>query len=223
MAGVNDSVASLPPHLAELARQSGLGEPLGVFEKGLSDGKLFAKYRLTCVFQHGCVLGNGGDRKTDQFRWDEVDRFVMRIVRKYVNGSYRSTVHTYEFHLAKRTVNVIGVSTAAQTSGVEGFADLVDPLVTACQLPGMVERLRQGETLRFGFLRLTPDGLFRPAIFGSGKLLPWAEVAGIEVKSGDLIVRQTAAKRAWYKTPVAEVPNLTAFQRLLSMKLETPG
>ncbi|MBO2465845.1 hypothetical protein [Actinomadura violacea] len=68
------------------------------------------------------------------------------------------------------------MSTPSRRSGVEGFADLVDPLVTRCQLPGMVERIRQGETLRFGLLRLAPD---------------------------------------------AEVPNLTAFQRLVSMKLET--
>jgi hypothetical protein len=207
---------AVPPHIAELAAESGLGAPLGVFTKGLSDGSLFSKYSLTCVFENGCIRGNPDNAKTDMFRWDEVDAFVRRIVRKETQyGHHRSTVHTYEFTMGKRLVPVVGVTTPNQTTGLEGFADLVDPLVTRHQLPKMEERLDRGDRVRFGVFGVQPDGVWRETLFGSGKVLPWPEVAGVDVEDGKVVVLSTTAKRPWYRSPVGDTPNLLAFRRLV--------
>lgn len=218
---MNVSLEQLPPHITELARSTGLGAPLRVFARGLSDGKLFAKYRLVCVFEHGCIRGNADNDRTDHFRWDKVEKFVTRIVRKTVNGRYTSTTYTYEFRLADRRVALAGVSTRAQTSGIEGFGDVVDPLVTARLLPGAAERMRRGEVLEFGAFQIRPDGLRRTSLFP--RTLPWPELVGAEVAEGDVIVRSAAKKRPWSQVPVFTVPNVSVFLRLLSLKKDGAG
>jgi hypothetical protein len=61
-----------------------------------------------------------GDVKiTEAFLWEEVAQYFTANVKKLVNGVHRTTSHVHDFRLADGgSVQVVGVSTPSQTSGV---------------------------------------------------------------------------------------------------------
>lgn len=215
------TVDAVPAHLVRVAGDRQLGGALRMFTMGLSDGSLFRKYTLICVFEHGFVLGRPDDDAHDSLRWDEVARYVQRLTRKIVNGSYRSTTFDLEFQLHDgRTVSVVGVSTRLQTSGVEGFASIADALVTRAQVPAMLETLGRGEPVDFGALRVEADGIRKPGLFGgSGKHVPWDQVTGVDVQEGSVRIKVAGKRMAWTSQSVSGMANLGAFLTLVRLRI----
>lgn len=207
----------VPAHIAQVAAERQLGEPLQVFKMGLSDGSLFKKYNTIWVYAGGFALSGKREDRYDTVRWDQVAHLTQRITKKLVNGSYRSTVYDLEFKLDdKRMVPVIGVSTRLQTSAVEGFAPIADAMVTQCQLPGMMQTLEGGGPVDFAGLLVEPDGLRRPGLFGGkGKQLPWDQLAKVEVEAGYVKIYTRDRRRAWTSVAVSGMPNAGAFLALV--------
>lgn len=162
------------------------------------------------VFEDGCVLGHDDRDARDHFRWDDVERFTRHLVRKPVSRSWQTTV-TYGFGLLDgRNLRVAGV----QGAGVEGFGALVEPKVTAAQLPGMAAALERGEPVSFGQrFRVAPEGLYRSTVLG--KRLSWADLEGVTVEDGEVLVRSHGRHRVWGSVSADFVPNLAAFVTLV--------
>ncbi|MEU5882712.1 DUF6585 family protein [Spirillospora sp. NPDC047279] len=81
--------------------------------------------------------------------------------------------------------------------------------VARVRLPGAVERLRRGEALDFGKLRIGGDG-----VSVKGKALAWAEVSDVQVGDGTLWVSD-ARRRSLPTVAVAEIPNFLLALNLL--------
>jgi hypothetical protein len=213
-------VAATATEISKVADENAMGRPIEVFVMRLADGSLSQKFTVIHAFDHGCVLSHHSKERIDRFRWDEVERFTQRIVRKTVNGMYRNTTYTYEFELLDdRAVRVIGVTTRLQTSGVENFGNLADPLITAVQLPPMKGMLEQGHPVEFGAYRLQSAGLRQAGLFktSAGKWLPWQDLQEVKVATGQVIVRSCGKRRRWSSAEVSSVPNLSAFLALVRM------
>ncbi|MCW2887453.1 MAG: hypothetical protein QOE54_6400 [Streptosporangiaceae bacterium] len=207
-----------PSQVSRVADENAMGKPIEVFWMTLADASMFQKFTVVHVFDHGCVLSHHSKERIDRFRWDEVQRFTQRIVRKTVNGVYRSTTYTYEFELLDdRTVRVMGVTTRLQTFGVENFGNLADPLITAVQLPRMQAILELGHPVQFGSYKVESAGLRNAGLFRSSarKWLPWEDLQEVKVATGQVIVRSRVKRRRWSSAEVSSVPNLSAFLALV--------
>lgn len=71
-------------------------------------------------------------------------------------------------------------------------------------LPPAVDTLEAGDALDFGPLRVDAEGLRSDR----EKRLSWEEVEDAEIANGLLMVRQVRKWRAWFKTPIGQVPNV---------------
>jgi hypothetical protein len=209
------TAADIPLLISQCAADADIGGLLRLCELTLADGRLFKKATHIYVFERGCVLGHHKTDRVDHFRWDEVERFTQRMVRKLVNGRWKSTTFAYGFELPGRTIRLIGVTTALQRSGLEGFVELVDPLVTVAQIPAMTVALERGESVRFGaFFRVAPEGLHQPALFKKNQHLPWADLKEVTVEHGRVVVYSRNKRRKWGSASTDMVPNLRAFMTL---------
>src|SRR5689334_16832379 len=179
----------------------------------MSDGKLFKKYPTIWAFAGGCVLGNREKAGTESFRWVDVADLYQNVVKILPNGTIQYVI---KFELVdKRAIEVIGASTAVQTSKIKDFLPVASAFVTHCQLPAMRGKLDAGGELVFGGTFLRSDGLFRPSLFGKGKLLPWAEIAGAGIDDGYVKVVARGAGKAWGSWSAALFPNADAFIALI--------
>ena len=80
------------------------------------------------------------------------------------------------------------------------------------------QSLRRGVPVAFG-KRLTLDpaqGVIYTGFFGGKKALPFAEVAGTELKRAVLVLGKYGQNKAWAKVAAASVPNLNVFQKIVA-------
>lgn len=204
------AAAHVPPRVARIVAERGMGDLTCFFEP--VGGRPLDKATEIYVFEDGCVLGNAKNDTYDHFRWDDVERFTQWAGHKPVR---KSTTLTYGFGLLDgRTLKVDGMATGPNRSGLEGFGELVDPMVTAAQLPAMAARLERGEPVTFGLrLRVEPGGLRQSAVLR--KRLSWADLKEVTVEQGAVVVRSHGRRRAWGSVSAGTVPNLRAFMTLV--------
>ncbi|MGI5240302.1 hypothetical protein [Dactylosporangium sp. CA-139066] len=79
----------------------------------------------------------------------------------------------------------------------------------------MQAALRQGHSIDFRGYVMEPGGLYRPARFGKGKRLMWAEIQQARLKAGAVHVMARGKRWPWASVGVHRVPNLTAFMTLV--------
>lgn len=90
------------------------------------------------------------------------------------------------------------------------LAEAVNEGVARVQHAPHLQRLKAGESLKFGPVFITPDGI------GDGKKsLPRPELDSVEAADGKLIVRQNGTDRPWASFPSARIPNFLLFRNLL--------
>ena len=165
-----------PPQFAALAQRRSMGGPLQTMSGGSRIQEWRNKSLVVAVYEQGSVVGLADDPAPFHFRYDEVDRFIQHVAKRYVNQSYRGIATTCWLWLHDgRSHRFTGQGTPTVRNVVEDFRQLVDPRIAEAQLPGMLAALRQGRILDFGAYTLGPRGLTT----GTGhkqKELPWAAV-----------------------------------------------
>ncbi|MFD7643844.1 DUF6585 family protein [Kitasatospora sp. NPDC059795] len=156
--------------------------------------------RIHC-FEHGVVAGDRAGRPV-AFRWDDA-AVLQQITRRYVNGFHTVTTYLYTLYRPDGT-------------SVELTGFYADPVVwgaafqheiTRSQLPGVLDVVRRGGTVRFGDIAVNAGGV---ANARSGSLA-WPEVERIEVKDGTVFVSKAGKLFGWSNTPVHRIPNFFVF------------
>lgn len=172
----------MEPLAAELAAGASLGAQVAV---------LRIPHETIHVHVHGAVFFHGhrahvvpGRGKTFAVRWQEVERFDHSFSRVRHRGA------TYEFgyryclwHRGTRHRMMAG-ALAPEETALTHFVRLAEPKIAEAQLPGMLERLRQGGTVDFKLAAITPEGLllYDWLLFVKRrKLMTWSELDHIEV------------------------------------------
>ena len=220
----------LEPHVMHIASERQLGNLLWSRrlikpDKGWSDRSFVKTATAVHVFEHGCVLGHDSEESTNAFRWDEVISFSQKVVEQMVNKSslsmqykYQSTEYNFTFKLPGRTLTLTGSSNEKRTSALEGFRELVSPLVARAQVPGMLAAVQRGETLEFGSLKVALTGLTKPAWRKKNQNLAWRDLRDIAVIRGNLRIRShNDGLVNWFDSAVGDVPNLDALLEVLEV------
>jgi hypothetical protein len=142
--------------------------------------------------------------KAELVRWDEVNR-VRRDLNKKENVTVRSP---YRVILVRRDGKEFEFSEAL--SDVKRLRELAEERTLPFMLPAAVEALRAGETVGFGAVSVSPEGIH------SGKgTLPWEDFADADAKQGQLIVRAAGRRWPFLKLDIAKVSNPHVFLALV--------
>jgi hypothetical protein len=213
---------SISANAAAAAAGIGLGELVREFP--VSERK---RVLLTVhVFKQGCVFSQSG-AVLGAFRWSDVTMLLQSRVQEIRQNVPRYMRFQYLFVLAdgnQYRADGKSYNFSSDQCGLEEFGPVVNPLVTAVQLPVMRAALARGEPVTFGPLAIEPDGIRKD----KKKLLPWSEFeqltitdgAGIIVPVGDIVVRRRGKRLAFFRWPMSKMPNVAA---LLALSQEASG
>lgn len=158
-----------------------------------------AAKRIHC-FEHGLIVSDR-DRPV-AFRWDSAS-VLQQITRRYANGVYVGTSYLYTlFKPDGSTIELTGFYADPEVWGAA-----IQHEITRAQLPGALDLVGRGETVRFGDVAVNAHGM-ATAKRGS---LPWSAVERVEVKNGMVFVGRSGKLLAWSNTPVRKIPNFFVF------------
>ncbi len=155
------------------------------------------------TFQDGLVYAHHG--QTDIIRWDAITEVYLYI---YANRKARRT--RYEYKLCGADGSVIKFNYYDHVvSGMKQMSDMIQQDVTRRQLPKMAAAYDAGQSISFGPLSVSKDGL------GKGnKMLPWPEVEDVQMSRGYITIRKRNKRSGWAEVPVGKVSNISAFLAL---------
>ncbi|MBE3567547.1 MAG: hypothetical protein IMW90_17675 [Thermogemmatispora sp.] len=165
------------------------------------------------IFRDGLIIGRAGS--CEVIPWREVEAVYQQITRIYVNAIPTGTwAHTRIHCIDGRKVVLRNRTRTAQL-----VSEMISRGVAEKKFPGALSALNSGQTLDFGPVALRIDGLLRKGRSKSpNTLLPWREVARVEVVSSDQpeirIYRVGERQRPWRLRPFA-IPNYGLFMALL--------
>jgi hypothetical protein len=136
-------------------------------------------------------------------RWDEVNS-VRRDLSQKEGVTVRSP---YRVILVRRDGKQFEFNEAL--SDIKRLRELAEERTLPLMLPAAVEAYRAGETVGFGEVSVSPEGIH------SGKdTLPWEDFADAEAKQGQLLVRAAGRQRPFFKIDIAKVSNPHVFLAL---------
>jgi hypothetical protein len=156
-------------------------------------------------FEHG-LIETAKDGTPAAFRWDSM-MALQEITERYANGIYVGTTYVYTLHAKDGTSRKLTNFYAEP----ERWGPFIQQEITNFQLPGLLARLGQGETLRFGDLSVSRGGI---ATAKSGSAT-WAEIEGLQIKNGALFLRKGGKTRSWSTKAVKDIPNFFLFLALV--------
>ncbi|KOU51977.1 hypothetical protein ADK54_08045 [Streptomyces sp. WM6378] len=212
------------PVAAELAAGASLGAQVAVLQ---------LPHETVHVHEHGAVFFYGhrahlvpGKGKTFAVRWQEVERLDHSFSKVRFRGATYEHGYRYCFwYRGSRHRMTAGALAPAETA-LTYFVRLADPKIAEAQLPGMLERLRQGGTVDFKLAAVTSEGLllYDWLLFAKRrKLVIWAELDHVEVgprfdlkarpRGIVLHTRSGEQRRAMWEPN--GIPNRSAFLALL--------
>jgi Family of unknown function (DUF6585) len=153
------------------------------------------------LFERGFVFRYPGG--TDTVLWDDVEQhFERRILMNGIESD-----HMVDLRLASGKRLVLD----ATIRDIGGLADAIRRGTTASVLARAVPRLKRGESVAFGKLKVGRDGL------DNGKeTLGWGDVEKLETEfnglANQLVIR--AGGKKWYTKALPSFPNFDAFLAL---------
>jgi hypothetical protein len=139
--------------------------------------------RFVALFTEGLACAWPGE-EIRKVRWDEVLEVWQDFRDQYVNGI--RTVHRRRCRLTVRGMQP-GLEFSEKLLGIEELTSLVHQQVTPFLLKHFGVALSEGQCLDFGKLSVSDQGV------GLKKdLLPWADLAGIYLDSGFMVIARNA-------------------------------
>lgn len=176
----------------------------GLFSLGLA---IFLAYSVIQVanqqiylFQQGMVIDKG--KQVQAFPWNQVATIWQSITRNYRNGRYVGTTYIYTL----RRVDGYQVKLNSLTKDIAELGPTIAQGITRELVPRALHSIRVGQTLTFAPFTVNQQG-----ISNGREFLPWAQVQGVEVKQGRVIVKKTGKSRDWGTDKVARIPNFLVF------------
>jgi hypothetical protein len=137
-------------------------------------------------------------------RWDEVNN-----VRRDLSKKGGLTVRTpYRLFLVRRDGKELEFNESL--AGVERLREIAEGQTLPFMLPAAVEAYRGGETVGFGALSVSAEG-----VHSAKDTLAWEDFADAEAKKGLLLVRAAGRRRAFFKIDIAKVSNPHVFLALV--------
>ncbi|WP_329238300.1 hypothetical protein OG417_35565 [Actinoallomurus sp. NBC_01490] len=192
----------------QAAAEAGLGRKIETFALQGWRNRSMRKITVAHVFENGCVFSHHKKEIVHAVRWDAITRFRRR--RNILTGPMK-TPYNFEFSTSDGSkFHMVGVgSPPDRPCGLERFADVVEPLITAAQLPRFRDALDRGRRVEFGWLAVEPAGIRR-----GRTLLSWPELDEVRLNEEKISVRQHGRRFRWAGASVPDVPNLGAFLAL---------
>ncbi|MFJ8308290.1 MULTISPECIES: hypothetical protein [unclassified Streptomyces] len=214
----------MAPVAARLAAGASLGAQVAV---------LRVPHETVHVHEHGAVFFHGnrahlapGRGRTFAVRWQEVERFDHSFSWvRHQGATYRFGYRYCLWHRGRRHRMMAGALGPEETA-LTHFVRLADPRIAQAQLPGMLERLRQGGTVDFQLAAVTPEGLLLHdwlLFVKRRELVTWAELDHIEVgprfdltaRPRGIVVHTRDGERRQAMREPNGIPNRTAFLAVL--------
>jgi hypothetical protein len=161
------------------------------------------------VCTEGFVFTRGG--KVEAFRWDQIESMLQAVTRRYTNGVYTGTTHKYT--VRRRDGGQVVLND--RLADVEELGNTISDKVTNYQLPQVISAYNAGQTITFGPLSISMQGV------SNGKeLLPWNQIKEMGVKQGVVSVRKEGKWLNWSTVEVAKIPNIFVFMALVNYVLQ---
>jgi len=167
----------LPAGIAELAAREGLGQCTNVFGSRLL--KVAVGDSRLLFFEHGLIVFDPGK-----------DPFVMRWDNGTVYQDNTALGSKSLIQYLYRLVNGEGrklTLTGGRYPGADVWGTLIQENVLRAQFPPAVAAIERGETVTFGPLSLSAQGITAPRQLARSWTLPWHEVDRPRVVSGSLL------------------------------------
>jgi hypothetical protein len=144
--------------------------------------------------------------KVTAFRWDQIESMLQAVTRQYMNGIYVGTNHKYTISgLDGKKIVLNDIISNVGTAG-----EIIADMVTRVKLPQAIESFQAGNTLNFGKLSISSQGI------SNGKeTIAWEQVKGINVNAGIVTVKKDNQWLSWSSVRVAQIPNFFVFLALV--------
>ncbi len=145
--------------------------------------------------------------KTEAIRWDQVEAFWQRVVRRSSYGIQVGTLHLYTVQRNDGTTFKFN----DQLYNVEALGNTIARETARLQLPRFIAAYQAGQTVNFGQIGLNQQGV------SNGKeLLPWHQIKEIKVNQGFISIQKEGNNRLRWKTVQAsKIPNINVFMALV--------
>lgn len=155
------------------------------------------------LYEDGILYLRGGVQYA--LRWREISAIWQQSVRRSVNFIPVGTFHEYTLQTTDGMFVLKG-----DLEDVQQLGQQIQRSLFADQIEATIDRFNDGEGLRFGVLSLSRVGVE----YGDG-LLPWSQVAKIDLQDGHVRVHAEGKWLAWANVPVAAIPNFLVFWALV--------
>jgi hypothetical protein len=139
-------------------------------------------------------------------RWDDIELVYQSIIRRYVNGVYAGTMHTYTVMLRDGAKIVLD----DRLRDVESIGGPVVKTSAVRLLPRYVQALQAGQRVSFGPIAIDPQG-----IYSGSKSLAWSEIKAVKLDRGVLSVAKEGKWLNWTSATVPQIPNFYVLMTLL--------
>jgi hypothetical protein len=165
-------------------------------------GDMFlSRDKLVYVCPAGLLYQHNG--KTDAIRWDQVEAFWQRVVRRYSYGIQTGTYHQYTI----RRYDGATFKFDDHLYNVGALGDTIARETTRLLWPRFIAAYQAGQTINFGQISLNLQGV------SNGKeLLPWQQVKEIKVKGGFVSIQKDDNHwLKWRTIQASKIPNVNVF------------
>lgn len=167
----------------------------------------FAQWRLkrnlrALVFPDGLVHIRGA--KTNVFRWDEIESVWQRAQKARPTSRAIYRAYTIADRNGRKAVFT------GDFVGVQALGDTIQREVSERLLPHALEAFEAGETVRFGKLSLSHEGLSNDR-----ETIPWDQVEEVKLERDIITVRKEGTWLSWANVTVGGTPNVLVFLTLV--------
>ncbi|MEQ4724149.1 DUF6585 family protein [Nonomuraea sp. B19D2] len=155
--------------------------------------------RRLYVCERGLVETRGG--RVYVLPLERITGVRRAVTELYINGVHHATAHA-------ATIETVDGDSFTYNNRFQNIEDLVEILrqkvVADHLLPILMERFNAGETVAFGPLSVSPEGIVRKK-----KMLTWDELGSTAIEQGRLALHKKNALFSWATCDTYDIPNLS--------------
>ncbi len=159
-------------------------------------------HNYTYTFERGVILKRGQQTPV-VCRWEDVET-VWRIPG--INWYARRQQHILPQRLWAYTIQLRdGVKYTLTRLNIkqESLGKIIKEQVVPLQLPAIADAFQAGQTLTFGRVRVSQQG-----ITVDTHLLPWPQVKSVSLEGNRLVVYNITQRKPWQRLQAKHIPNL---------------
>lgn len=156
------------------------------------------------AFRDGLTYSHKG--KTEAMRWDDMAQVTMSLIN---NLNLHTTFYNYTLQSADGRKIAFNYNDKAMQN-LPQLSDTIQREITNRQLPKAIAAYNAGDTVTFGRLNVSKNGL------SNGKeTIPWHEVEAVKLQDGAVTVRKKDKWLNWSNVTVGSTPNIYVFLHMV--------